>query len=121
MTEMLVRRGSPTGADAQRQLAKMKARAIARYHLATVPGRPEELVDPISRDTPGFPTAGISIQYGCRQVRVRLMEGRTWVSVHDFQIGRIWTSRLDHLLDAHFGGPAGTSVPAGFAVVPVSA
>lgn len=85
-----------TGGLAQRQLAQMKAHMIARHKLATVKGRPEEM------ELPGS-GLGVSISYGCRQVRVRLMEGREWLAVADFQPGRPWRDRLNKITDPHFG------------------
>lgn len=85
-----------TGGMAQRQLAQMKAQATARHRLAVRKGRPDEL------ELPGSNLA-VSISYGCRQVRVRLMEGREWVAATDFQPGRPWRQRLNAILDSHFG------------------
>lgn len=85
-----------TGAEAQRQLARMKARLVARYKLSSVPGRPEELVSPGT-------SQGVSLGYGCKTIRVRLMVGREWVDAHDFQIGEGWSNDLYTLCDRHFG------------------
>lgn len=76
MTRASGRKTSPTPAGV---IARLKAQAIARYGLANVPGKPEEL------RLPGT-TRGVSIQYGCQMVRVRLMEGRKWVQVFDLQV-----------------------------------
>lgn len=83
----------------QRQMALMKARAIARYKLTAVPGRPEELIRP---EGDGL-SVGVSFGYGCRSIRVRKMHGRTWTDHLDFQIEEGWTPVLCHFLDAHFG------------------
>jgi len=94
-----------TGAQAQRQLAQMRARAIGRYKLTRAKGRVEELVDPNTSNRPGY-EVGVSLQYGCRQIRLRLMLGRQWIEVFDFPIGHPWERRFDQLLDGHFGKPA---------------
>jgi hypothetical protein len=79
----------------------MRARCIARYQLTAVPGRPEELVKPGTQ-------LGISFGYGCKTIRVRTMEGRTWTDHVDFQIGEGWSSEMHAFLDRHFGPPAPT-------------
>ena len=86
-----------TGADAQRQLARMKARAVARYNLVAVPGRPEELA------RPGTDKA-VSFGYGCKTIRVRPMTGRVWDDDNtvDYQIAEGWSATLYGQLDRHF-------------------
>jgi hypothetical protein len=74
----------------------MKARLVARYRLAAVSGRPEELVRPST-------SQGVSLGYGCKTIRVRLMQGREWVETHDFQIKDDWQDRLDAMCDEWFG------------------
>lgn len=90
----------PTGSMVQEQFGRMKARLVARYRLVAVPGRPEELV---STRTPGMPRRGVSLGYGCRTIRVRLMLGREWVHAEDFQIREGWGIPLAELCDEHFG------------------
>ena len=85
-----------TGSDVQRQFARMKARLVARYGLAAVSGRPEELVRPGT-------SRGVSLGYGSKTIRVRLMDGRDWIERHDFQIKDTWQPTLDAMCDAHFG------------------
>jgi hypothetical protein len=79
-------------------IALLKAHLIARYKLVNVPGRPEEL------RLPGTNLA-VSVQYGCRMVRVRLMEGRKWIGVVDLHVDTpsavAWSS-LRPVLDAWF-------------------
>lgn len=96
----------PPGGAAQQQLARMRARLIARYNLEAIPGRPEELIKPGS-------VAGVSLGYGCKTVRVRGMIGREWVEslTHDFQIGEGWGNALYALLDLHFGFAPHQSFP----------
>ena len=96
MTRASGRKTGPTPAGA---IARLKAQMISRYLLANVPGRPEELRQP------GTDHA-VSIQYGCQQIRVRLMEGRKWVAVVDLQVeapNRAHLDRLIPVLDAWFG------------------
>lgn len=94
-----------TGADMQAQFGRMKARLVARYKLVAVPGRPEELVRPVTSE--GVARRGVSIGYGCRCVRVRLMAGREWVRSEDFQIeitgNQAWKNRLYSMCDTYFG------------------
>jgi hypothetical protein len=80
----------------------MKARIIARYKLAAVPGRPEELVTPLKS---GRRQLGVSMGYGCKTIRVRTMVGREWLDYIDFQIKEGWGSELYGFLDVHFGPP----------------
>ncbi len=87
---------------AQRQMALMQARMVARYQLVAVAGRSEELVKPQEPGTDGL-SVGVSIGYGCRSIRVRKMHGRTWTDHMDFQIGEGWTVDLCSYLDTHFG------------------
>lgn len=98
------------GSQAQRQIAQMRARAIARYLLVAVPGRPEELSQPGTDKR-------ISVGYGCGQIRVRTQQGRTWLDWQDYRIvGHEGASRVGddspHVLvyrqmyrqlDPHFG------------------
>lgn len=94
-----------TGSDMQEQFARMKARLVARYRLAAVPGRPEELVSPATPE--GDLVRGVSLGYGCRTIRVRLMAGRDWIRTEDFQISEGWQTRLYDMCDTYFnyGGP----------------
>jgi hypothetical protein len=87
-----------SGGDAQNQLARMKARAVARYNLEAIPGRPEELRQPGT-------DKGVSFGYGCKTIRVRAMTGRNWLDhlTHDFQVSEGWGNVLYALLDGHFG------------------
>jgi hypothetical protein len=84
-------------------ISRMKERVEARYRLATVGGRPEELV----RLVPGSsaPAPGVSFAYAGQTVRVRPMVGRKWQDdlVTDFAIEGGWAPKLDDLLDPHFG------------------
>jgi len=93
---LIVRPGK--GSPAQRQFALMKARITARYKLASVPGRPEELILPKTQ-------FGVSMGYGCKTIRVRTMVGREWRDHVDFQIKEGWGSELYGFLDLHFGSP----------------
>lgn len=90
------RLATSTGSQVQEQMARMKARLVARYKLAAVPGRAEELV------SIELPQRGVSLGYGCKTIRVRAMVGRDWVDHADFQIGEGWGSDLYALLDSHF-------------------
>lgn len=87
-----------SGGEAQAQLARMKARLIARYKLEAVPGRPEELAQPGT-------DRRVSLGYGCKTIRVRGMVGRNWIDelTHDFQIIEGWSNALYSMLDGHFG------------------
>lgn len=86
-----------TGAQAQRQLALYRARVIARYRLRARVGKPDEF------EMIADPSRGVSLAYGCRTVRVRLMDGRRWTEVRDFQVsGNPDLQRLYALLDHHF-------------------
>ncbi len=93
-----------TGSDAQAQFARMKARLLARYRLSTVPGREEELVRPVTSEGPA---RGVSLGYGCKTIRVRLMAGREWIRTEDFQITAHqsdgWKAELDRMCDTYFG------------------
>lgn len=92
------------GSIAQQQIAAYRTKAIARYLLRAVKSKPEELQT--------FDGArGVSIQYGCRQIRVRIMEGRTWLAVADFQIGKPELNRFFDILDAHFGYERSPHIP----------
>lgn len=92
------------GSVAQQQIAQYKMKAITRYKLHGVKGRPEELEQTPTTSPSGWVPAarGISIGYGCQQIRVRLMEGREWVAVADFQVGQPNLQRLFAILDPHF-------------------
>jgi hypothetical protein len=83
-------------------IARLKANCIARYKLANVPGRPEELRQPGTNHA-------VSIQYGAFQIRIRLMDGRTWVRSVDYQVERFpaWLPELFDILDPWFGVIAG--------------
>lgn len=88
-----------TGSDVQRQFARMQARLAARYRLSAVQGRPEELVSP--EPTEGA-RRGISMGYGAKTIRVRLMAGREWIRTEDFQIADGWEDRLYSMCDTYF-------------------
>lgn len=92
------RMGLPNLNNPQSQLARMKARVTARYKLAAVPGRPEELRQPGT-------DKGVSFGYGCKTVRVRAMVGRVWLDdlTHDYQLVEGWGNDLYRQLDQHFG------------------
>lgn len=94
-------------ASPQQQIARYKTQAIARYGLRTRKGRPEEL------ELPENPVLGVSISYGCRQVRVRLMDGRDWIASADFRIGKMDLARFTAILDAHFGFGADSTCEGG--------
>lgn len=96
--------GRKTGPTPSGAIARLKANVIARYKLANVPGRPEELRQPGT-------THAISIQYGAMQIRVRLMDGRTWVKSVDYQVERFpaWLPELFSILDPWFGVIAGVN------------
>lgn len=89
------------------QIAWIKAKLVARYKLAAVPGRPEELRQPGT-------DRGVSVQYGTFQIRVRLMEGRRWVATLDLQPAApkwdLW-GRIAQVCDAWFGPTIGQRVP----------
>lgn len=87
-----------TGSDAHHQFSRMMARLVARYQLVVVPGRPEELVRPST-------SQGVSLGYGCKTIRVRLMVGREWTETADFQIQEGWANDLYSMCDRHFGWP----------------
>lgn len=89
-----------TGADADRQFSRMQARLVARYRLSAVPGRPEELVSPSISESP---RRGVSLGYGCKTIRVRLMMDREWIRTEDFQIEEGWQARLYAMCDTYFG------------------
>lgn len=81
----------------QEQVGRLMARLVARYRLAAVPGRPEELV------LPGTHQA-VSVGYGCRTIRVRQMVGRVWVDHVDLQLNSVAElGPVYALLDGHFG------------------
>lgn len=84
-----------TGADVQRMTAAIHARLVARYRLVAVPGRPEELADPKN-------DRRVSLGYGCRTIRVRIQQGRTWINRIDLQIGDGWHSEVFDFCDPHF-------------------
>ncbi len=44
----------------------------------------------------------VSVQYASSMVRVRKMDGRTWLEVRDFQIQEGWSGELYQWLDQHF-------------------
>ena len=94
-----------TGAQAQAQIAQMRAHMIARYRLTNVTGKPEEMVS--SAD----PNRGASLGYGCRTIRVRLMAGREWLRADDFQIRTDWHAALHAMCDTyfHYAGPDTTN------------
>lgn len=89
------------------QINMLRAHLIGRYRLDHVPGRPEELRQPGT-------THGVSVQYGCKQIRVRLMDGRQWVETLDLQLDGTHTARVRRvvsILDPWFGRPTPTGVP----------
>lgn len=95
MTRAAGRKTGPTPAGV---IARLKAQMIARYGLANVPGRAEELRQPGT-------TLGVSVQYGCQQIRIRLMDDRKWVSVFDLQVAapdQQVRQRVFAVLDAWF-------------------
>lgn len=95
MTRAAGRKTGPTPAGA---IARLKAQMIARYGLANVPGRPEELRQPGTAHA-------VSIQYGCQQIRIRVMENRQWLGVVDLQIeapNRVHLDRVLPILDVWF-------------------
>lgn len=95
MTRAAGRKTGPTPAGV---IARLKAQMIARYGLANVPGRAEELRQPGT-------TLGVSVQYGCQQIRIRLMDDRKWVSVFDLQVAapdQQVRQRVFTVLDAWF-------------------
>ena len=85
-----------TGSDVQRQLASMRARLVARYKLVAVSGRPEELEQTSTGKR-------VSLGYGCKTVRVRKQQGRTWIDRIDLQIAEGWHAEVYAFLDEHFG------------------
>lgn len=92
------------GSQVQRQLAAMKVRLIARYGLFTVPGRPEELIQPAqTRQAPGgLSGRTISIGYGCGTIRIRKHGGRgqrTWEDWIDIQPNDGWHAQVYDFLD----------------------
>jgi hypothetical protein len=99
-------RPTSTGAEAQRQLAQMKARLIARYKLVAVPGRSEELVKPGTK-------LGVSLGYGCKTIRVRAMRGRVWLDdlTVDYQIQEGWGAGLYGQLDQFLGFVSPATIP----------
>lgn len=105
---------TPTGGDAQAQFGQMKARLVARYKLVAVPGRPEELISPETEE--GALSRGVSLGYGCRSIRVRLMAGRDWIRTEDFQIQADWRVRLFEMCDTYFNyvGPDNINRKTGF-------
>lgn len=93
------RRVSPSGSDCQVQMAKMRARLIARYRLVEVPGRPEELEHTQTGKR-------VSLGLASKSVRVRAQQGRMWLAWIDVQVygeGEGWQDRTLAFLDEHFG------------------
>lgn len=89
----------PSGGDCQVQMAKMRARFVARYRLHEVPGRPEELRDLQTGKR-------ISLAYASKSIRVRFQDGRRWLDRIDLPVypgGEGWQDRAMPLTDAHFG------------------
>lgn len=85
----------PTGSDAQRTIASIHARLVARYRLSAVPGRPEELADQNDRR--------VSLAYASRSIRIRKQQGRTWLDHIDLVINEGWHAEVYRFLDGHFG------------------
>lgn len=85
-----------TGSDAQKQMALMRARLVARYRLTAVRGRDEEL------QLPGTDKR-VSLGYGSKTIRVRRQTGTHWDEHIDFQIDEGWSNELYAFLDPHFG------------------
>lgn len=86
------------GSSTQRQIATLKARITARYKLAAVPGRPDELRQPMTGRV-------VSIGYGCGTIRLRKHGGprnRTWVEILDIQPNDGWHAEVYSFLDAFF-------------------
>lgn len=73
------RHKQPTGSDAQRALAQVRAGLVARYKLKAVPGRPEELELTVTG-------ARVSLAYASKSMRVRLQQGRMWLDRRDFPL-----------------------------------
>jgi hypothetical protein len=86
----------PTGSDAQRIMASIHARLVARYKLVAVPGRPEELMQPGT-------DRRVSHGYGCKSIRIRRQQGRNWLDRIDIQIREGWHAEVYEFLDDHFG------------------
>lgn len=89
----------PTGGDCQVQMAKMRARFIARYRLVEVPGRPEELE---------HTKTGLRVSMGLssKSIRVRSQQGRMWLDWIDVAVrpaGEGWQDETLAFLDEHFG------------------
>lgn len=86
-------------------IARMQDRAVNRYNLATVGGRPEERVRVVADSD--APALGVSFAYAGQTVRVRPMIGRKWQDdlVTDFNLEGGWAPKLDALLDPFFGHP----------------
>lgn len=87
---------SPSGSDAQRVIAMIRARLTARYKLTAVPGRPEEL------STGGLTDRRVSLGYGCKTIRIRRQQGREWIDRIDIQIKEDWHAEVYTFLDPHF-------------------
>jgi hypothetical protein len=87
----------PAGA----MMARMRVKCIARYRLRQRDaGHPEELVQIGSAQ-------GMSIVYGCFDIRVRLHHDYRWLAHADFSTSEGLTEakikRLFDILDPHFG------------------
>lgn len=98
MTRAAGRATGKTAPNPAGVIARLKANLIARYGLANVPGRPDEL------RKPGTDRA-VSVQYGCQMVRIRLLEGRKWVEVFDLNLAKDEQAnrkRCFQVLDAWF-------------------
>lgn len=88
------------GLHAAKQINHMRLFTWSRYRLESVPGRPEEMAQPGTGRR-------VSFAYGCRTVRVRWQQERTWLGHVDFQIVPDWmdsgqVAELRDLLDRHF-------------------
>jgi hypothetical protein len=86
----------PTGSDVQRTMAAIRVRLTARYVLAAVPGRAEELEQTATGRR-------VSLGYGCKSIRIRRQEGRTWLDHIDIPIREGWHAEVYAYLDDHFG------------------
>lgn len=94
----------PTGSDAQRIMATIRARLVARYKLVAVPGRPEELACTLSGRR-------VSLGYGCKSIRIRRQDGSTWLGHIDIQIRDGWHGEVYQYLDSHFGWVPPSALP----------
>lgn len=71
-----------------RLIKMLRDRAVAAHGLTPRVGRLEEL------ESQERPELGLSISYGCWSIRVRMMQGRRWVSYFDLPANHL---RPDHI------------------------